>query len=153
MFKISKLTDYSTVVLSYIAKAPHQYLTARDITEATHIALPTVSKILKILARAKLLQSHRGVHGGYCLALSATQITVADIVQAMDGTVALTECSHTHSHCSIQQSCHLRGNWQMISDIIVNTLQQITLADLTNTSLPINRYINFAKFEKEVAHK
>lgn len=141
MFKINKLTDYSTVVMSYLAEVPRGMVTANDICQHTHISLPTVSKILKMLAKAGLLASHRGAAGGYQLVRAPHDISIAEIVIAIEGEVGLTECSMNHSHCSIQDSCHIRSNWRLISHIIQQTLQNITLADLAKPMLATDMYI------------
>ena len=130
MLKISKLTDYSTVVMAYLAHYPQHMHTAKDITEQTHIALPTVSKILKALTRSGLLVSHRGAHGGYSLAQAANAITIADIITAMEGKPGLTECSHTNMSCALQPTCAIAGNWQTISGLVYNTLAKISLQEL-----------------------
>lgn len=142
MFKISRLTDYSTVVMCYLASEPLKVYNAKDIFMHTHIAQPTVSKILKMLTKANLLVSQRGASGGYKLAKAPQDITVIEILTAMEGTMGLTECSHDHSTCSIQAQCHIRGNWRLISEVIHQTLQNITLADLAKPILPIDMYIS-----------
>lgn len=130
MLRISKLADYSTVVMSYLAREPDRMHNARDIMEHTHIALPTISKILKILAKSGLLRSHRGMNGGYTLVIPPDQISIAQILAAMEGNLALTECSGQHSHCSIEPICHIRSNWRSISHVVQESLKRITLADM-----------------------
>lgn len=130
MLRISKLADYSTVVMSYLAREPEHMHNARDIMEHTQIALPTISKILKILAKAGLLRSHRGMNGGYTLAVAPAEISIAQILAAMDGNLALTECSTHHSHCSLESVCHIRTNWRSISQIVQESLTKVTLADM-----------------------
>lgn len=130
MLKISKLTDYSTVVMAYLAQYPTKMHNAKDITAQTHIALPTVSKILKALTRSGLLLSHRGAYGGYSLANEAMKITIADIITAMEGKPGLTECSHNNMLCALQSTCAISGNWQTISSIVYETLEKISLHDM-----------------------
>jgi FeS assembly SUF system regulator len=130
MLKISKLTDYSTVVMAYLAQFPEKMHNAKDITAQTHIALPTVSKILKALTKSGLLLSHRGAHGGYSLANEAIKITIADIITAMEGKPGLTECSHNNTLCALQPTCAISGNWQTISSIVYKTLEKISLQDM-----------------------
>lgn len=130
MLKISKLTDYSTVVMAYLAQFPEKMHNAKDITTQTHIALPTVSKILKALTKSGLLLSHRGAHGGYSLANEAIKITIADIITAMEGKPGLTECSHNNTLCALQPTCAISGNWQTISSIVYKTLEKISLQDM-----------------------
>src|SRR5579871_6246816 len=99
MLRISKLTDYATVILAVLAEHPGQLHTATALAEGTRIAAPTVSKLLKQLQRAGLVASTRGLHGGYQLARPAAQITAADILDALEGPVALTDCSAGHGQC------------------------------------------------------
>jgi len=94
-----------------------------------------------MLAKANLLTSHRGAAGGYQLAKPPQNISIAEIVMAIEGEVGLTECSMDHSHCSIQDLCHIRGNWRLISHIVQQTLQNITLADLAKPMLATDMYI------------
>ncbi|NOQ34564.1 MAG: SUF system Fe-S cluster assembly regulator, partial [Methylococcaceae bacterium] len=96
MLRLSKLTDYATVILTYMAKNQHDLHAAVGISEATGINPPTVSKILKALVKAKVLQSTRGAKGGYCLARAPEKITVASVISALEGPIALTECSISH---------------------------------------------------------
>jgi FeS assembly SUF system regulator len=138
MLKISKLTDYSTVVMAYLAQFPEKMHNAKDITAQTHIALPTVSKILKALTKSGLLLSHRGAHGGYSLANEAIKITIADIITAMEGKPGLTECSHNNTICALQPTCAISGNWQTISSIVYKTLEKISLQDMVTLKMARN---------------
>jgi len=129
MINISKLADYSTVVMAYLARTGTAQ-NARDIAHATHIALPTVSKILKVLARAELLISQRGAKGGYDLARPAEQISLADIINALDGGIGLTECSKAAGLCAVEQACGNRHSWRNIGLIVRELLEQVTLAEM-----------------------
>ena len=94
MIRMSKLTDYGIILLVHCASHPERSnFTARDLVEATRLPGATVGKILKRLTREGLLVSQRGVKGGYTLAHPATKIAVADIIAALEGPVAITECS------------------------------------------------------------
>lgn len=129
MINISKLADYSTVIMAYLARAGNAQ-NARDIAQATHIALPTVSKILKILAKAQLLESHRGAKGGYDLARPAEKISLAEIINALDGGIGLTECSRAAGLCAVEQACGIRHSWRNIGLIVRELLEQVTLAEM-----------------------
>ena len=144
MFKISKLTDYATAILSHMARDPGVIYTARDLTVQTHITLPTVMKLLKQLAKAGLLNSHRGSNGGYVLACPPDKVFLIDIITAIEGDVGLTECSLKQSHCSLEPICTTRHNWQTISHLLYDALGQITLADMAEP-------INLRRFEIELA--
>lgn len=142
MFRISKLTDYSTLVLGALAKQPDALLAANAIVQLTHLPLPTVSKILKLLTKAGLLHSVRGTHGGYRLSAPPEHISVAQVVQALEGPWAVTECSHRDLHlCQIERDCQLRSQWQMVSDILYSALANISLADLTSANSPLKFYL------------
>lgn len=130
MLRLSKLTDYGTVVLSQMARDPGRLCTAAEIAGAVHLAAPTVSKLLKLFARAGLLASHRGAHGGYTLARPAEQITAVQIIDAIEGPVAITQCSMSHSRCGIEAVCGIGHNWQRISLAIRDSLSTVTLAQL-----------------------
>jgi FeS assembly SUF system regulator len=130
MLKLSKLTDYATVILSYMAKDYVNMHAALEISEETGIATPTVSKILKLLVKAKVLTSIRGAKGGYLLARSPEKITVATVINAMEGPIALTECGASHKNCEQATGCDIQGNWGLINQKIFNTLESVTLADM-----------------------
>ncbi|HTY49302.1 MAG TPA: SUF system Fe-S cluster assembly regulator [Steroidobacteraceae bacterium] len=130
MLRISKLTDYATVVLATLAQQPERLRTATALAEATRIAVPTVSKLLKQLHRAGLVASTRGLHGGYQLARPAAQITVASILYALEGPFALTQCSAGHGHCDIEHNCRVGGVWQRLNVAIRRSLSAVTLAEL-----------------------
>lgn len=131
MLRISKLSDYATVILSYLALDPKRILSATHIAHEIHLGVPTVSKVLKILCDADLVKSHRGTDGGYQLARSASEITVAEIVSAIEGNLAMTECCTVGSVCALDSLCSIKDNWQIINKIIFNALSQVTLAQMT----------------------
>ena len=131
MFKLGKLTDYGTVVMTALAADPMRVLSAHDIAEATRISAPTVSKLLKMLAKSGLVEASRGAHGGYRLAQSPDRITVADIVGALEGPIALTECSEHSGLCSMESNCTTSANWRLINAAIQQALSAVTLAQMT----------------------
>ncbi len=130
MLRISRLTDYATVVLATLAQEPDRVQTATALAEHTRIALPTVSKLLKQLQRANLVTSTRGLHGGYQLARPAAQISAADILDALEGPVALTDCAAGEGHCDIEGNCRVGRVWQRLNLAIRRSLQEVTLAQL-----------------------
>ena len=134
MLRISKLTDYGTFVLAHLADQHNNMASAADVAAATGIALPTVSKLLKALAKADLVNSTRGSHGGYALARSATQISAADVIGALEGPVSITECSSNHSNCDFEAVCTVGGAWQRINIAIRRALDDVSLADLLHAS-------------------
>lgn len=130
MLRISKLTDYATVILARLAQEPERLLTAAAIAAETHIAAPTVSKLLKQLQRAGLVASMRGLHGGYQLARPAAAISAAAILDALEGPLALTDCSVGQGHCGIEQTCHVGHAWQRVNLAIRRSLYEVSLAQL-----------------------
>jgi FeS assembly SUF system regulator len=130
LLRLSKLTDYGTVVLSQMARDPGRLHTAAELAAAIHLAAPTVSKLLKHFARAGILTSHRGARGGYSLARRADEITAVQIIDAIEGPVAITQCSMSHSRCGIEAVCGIGHNWQRISLAIRDSLSNVTLAQL-----------------------
>ena len=130
MLRISKLADYGTVVMVYLAKHRDKLCNARDIALHTHLAVPTVSKLLKRLTAQGLLSSVRGGAGGYRLERAAKDISVAEIIYALDEYRGLTECSSHSSECSLQSFCHIQGNWQLISQAIESALESVSLEAL-----------------------
>ncbi|MGH8372719.1 MAG: SUF system Fe-S cluster assembly regulator [Gammaproteobacteria bacterium] len=135
MLRLSKLTDYGTVVLAYMAGQPGAVHAAADVAAATRVGLPTVSKLLKIFTRAGLVTSFRGAHGGYTLTRAPDAITAIEIIDAIEGPVAITQCSLDHSHCGIESVCGVGHNWQRISLVIREALKTVTLAQLTRPAV------------------
>jgi FeS assembly SUF system regulator len=131
MFRISKLTDYGTVILACLAATPGSRLTASEVADRTRIGPPTVSKLLKAFHRAGLLTSARGARGGYQLARPAAAISAAAIIDAIEGPVAITECSGSHSACDLELSCSTGSAWQRINGAIRRSLDEISLAQLS----------------------
>jgi FeS assembly SUF system regulator len=131
MLRMSKLTDYGLVLLTLMAQEDHASVrTAQELADRSRIPLPTASKLLKELSKAGIVVSHRGRHGGYSLARPAPQISVAAVVEALEGPVALTECSSTAGGCSLEAVCVAKGHWGPISRAIHRTLQRLPLSAL-----------------------
>lgn len=135
MFKLGKLTDYGTVLMTALAAEPARVQTSQELAGSTHLAAPTVAKLLKLLGKAGLVESLRGAHGGYRLARAPERITVADIVSALEGPIALTQCA-VHRGCGIENHCGVRSHWRVINDAIRSALEAVTLAQMT---LPMRR--------------
>lgn len=134
MLRITKLTDYGIVLLVRLADgASGGSQNARSMAEATSLPLPVVSKILKSLAQGGLLTSQRGAKGGYTLARRPEEINVAEIISAIEGPIALIECSAGPGHCEQETSCPVRDPWQRINDAIQETLSHVTLRELVGS--------------------
>ena len=130
MLRVTKLTDYATVVLTVMAAAGDAVLSATEIAERAGLEPPTVSKVLKPLSQAGLVEGFRGAHGGYRLARPATWIRLIQIIEAMEGPLAVTECSVHEGQCGLESSCGMRSNWRRINDVIVQALEGVTLQEL-----------------------
>ena len=132
MIRLAKLTDYGLVLMTIIARghgAPVH--TARDLAAESRLPLPTVSKILKQLLQSGLLVSHRGIKGGYSLAKEPAEISVAEIIAAMEGPIALTECStDVTGLCDLERCCPIKSNQQVINQVVRGALEKVTLSDL-----------------------
>ena len=133
MIRLSKLTDYAIVIVTHMAaNFATQQVTARVLAERVGLGLPTVSKILKTLARAGLLEAQRGKGGGYRLKRLPADISVAEIIEGMEGPLALTDCSSDESACCyIADTCMVKDNWQKINVVVRNALEQLSLESMT----------------------
>jgi FeS assembly SUF system regulator len=132
MIRLAKLTDYGLVLMTLIANGSDSSVhTARDLAAQSHLPLPTVSKLLKQLLQSGFLVSHRGIKGGYSLAKGPTEITLAEIVTAIEGPIALTECStDIIGLCDLERSCPIKRNQRIVSQVVRGALEKVTLSDL-----------------------
>jgi FeS assembly SUF system regulator len=131
MLRMSKLTDYGIVLMTHMAMgADRPIQTAQALAKASRVPLPTVSKILKELSRAGLVVSHRGRRGGYGLARRPEAIAVSEIIAALEGPVALTECSETAGACLLEPDCPAASHWGVINHAIQQALDGLTLSSL-----------------------
>lgn len=134
MLRISKLADYATVLLTAMAEDPARLYSSQCLAEACRLEQTTVAKLLKQLSHAELLASVRGAAGGYRLARAPEQITVADILLAVEGPVGLTECSVHQGLCGHEHFCGTRANWRKLHAAIDSALRSVTLADMAAPS-------------------
>ncbi|MFT4046909.1 MAG: SUF system Fe-S cluster assembly regulator [Solimonas sp.] len=137
MLKLSKLADYATVLMTAVAREPGRTQTGQELAERTRIPAPTVAKLLKVLSKDGLLESLRGAHGGYRLGRPADRISVADIIGALEGPIAVTACAgHGAAPCNIETDCATRANWRLINTAIREALEAVTLAQMARTPVP-----------------
>ncbi len=130
MLRMSKQADYGIVLLSHFAqKGAGMFLNARDLADESGLPLPTVRKILKELARGRILESSRGRNGGYCLTRSAQEVTVASIVEALDGPIGVVDCSVMRT-CHHEPRCPVKGPAQRLNALVRATFENLTLAEL-----------------------
>ena len=131
MLRITKQSDYAIVLMTHIVSTEDRWLNASELATQAGLPQPIVSKILKLLTRGRLLESHRGVKGGYCLARSSSEITVAEIIEALEGPISVTECiEESPGECSQEAFCRVRGNWQRINHVLRDALSEITLEEM-----------------------
>ena len=131
MLRISKLTDYATLILAHLADENAGQRTAVELAERSHLGVATVSKVLKELQRAGLVASTRGAHGGYTLGRSPAAISAADIIDAVEGPVGLTECATHPGQCGLEGSCRVGHAWLRVNTAIRRALGEVTLNQLT----------------------
>ena len=130
MLRITKITDYGFILLAHMAtQAPDSLHNAKDLSASIKITLPTVSKVLKILTQGGILKSHQGSKGGYSLARAADQISAAEVIEAIEGPVALTDCSSAEG---CERNCQVSPRWQQVNNAVISALQGLTLADMAN---------------------
>lgn len=137
MLKLSKLADYATLLMTTMAAAPERVYTAHELAARTHVSAPTVAKLLKVLARGGLLESLRGAHGGYRLARAPERISVAEVIRALEGPIAVTQCSTHGGGCVLEPDCAARANWRLINTAIRHALEAVSLAQMT---APLRRF-------------
>src|SRR5262245_15449767 len=146
MMRIGKLTDYATVILATLASDRSRLLNAGTLAERTHIAAPTVAKLLKQLHRAGLVDSTRGTRGGYQLSRPPDAISAAAILDALEGPIALTDCSVGSGNCCLEHSCGVSRTWQRLNVAIRKSLSEISLAQLAG----MDSRAPSAPFEREL---
>ncbi|MEM6792358.1 MAG: SUF system Fe-S cluster assembly regulator [Acidobacteriota bacterium] len=149
---MTKQADYGIVLLSIMAVQPERRFAAPELAGETQLPQPTVSKIMKLLARGGVLDSHRGVKGGYSLSTHPDDISVARLIEVLDGPIAFTECiEDSPGECSQEATCHLRGNWQRINRAVRSALEQITLAELAIPMAPPLVQLNVSQEHRATA--
>ena len=130
MLRVTKLTDYASVVLTVLASDPATVLSASELADRAGLEMPTVAKLLKPLGQAGLVEGFRGANGGYKLARDAADISLVEIVEAMEGPLGMTECSVHSGQCGIEHSCGVRANWRRINDVVADALRGVSLAQM-----------------------
>ena len=133
MIKLNKITDYAVVILGLLSsRNPNKFSTSK-ISSDTGLSIPTVAKVCKLLNNANLIQAGRGAHGGYFCETSPSNISVAVIVEAIDGPIAITACiEESEDLCDTQSICLLSGNWNKANNAILDALKSVSLNDLLN---------------------
>ena len=142
VIKLNKLTDYAVVILTCLHSSKRSIWTANLIARETGVPVPTAAKLIKILAKADIIFSQRGARGGCKLARPAQKITVADVIKAVEGPIALTDCVDGGAgECGVENICPMRGNWEQVNVAIRTALEAVTVADMAVPLYP-NEFIN-----------
>jgi FeS assembly SUF system regulator len=149
MLRIGKLTDYATGLMAQLAHSPQRNVSAQQLALELGLPGPTVGAVLKRLCRAGLVRSVRGAAGGYGLVRAPETISVAAIITAIEGPVALTECALGEGNCSLEAACATRANWRQISRAVQVALETLSLADLAAPAGTTARTVNFRALPKQ----
>ena len=148
MLRITKMTDYAVLILANLALHDNKLLTAKEISSETHISLPTTQKILKKLNRKNLVISKQGASGGYSHDPETKKLSVATLLEKLDGDLSITQCSSNDDQCEVEDFCNIGNAWQMINQRVQWALNDITLGDLIHptrieqfisTNIPVAR--------------
>ncbi len=131
MLRITKLTDYAIVLLSELDVSSGSACSARDLAERTRIPQPTVSKVLNRLSRGRLVVADRGVKGGYRLVRARSAVSLADVIDAVEGPIAVTECTTGDSSCELEGHCRVGASWLRVNDVVRRALGGVSLAEMT----------------------
>lgn len=134
MLRMSKLADYAFVILSHMARKEAAIWAASLLSEETSLPLPTVAKLMKLLSKGNIVNAQRGAMGGYTLAQPAREMTIAMIIEAVDGPISLTQCAGEAKgdpcNCAVPDSCPVRERWKHVNKAIRGSLESVFLADL-----------------------
>ena len=142
MLRLTKLTDYAIVILSEMASNPAVRLSSSQVAAATGVNEPTVAKILKQLTCAGVIGSYRGMQGGYQLVHETNEITVRQIIEAIDGPIAIADCVNGTTGCSVEHKCRVRGNWDKVNNAIIGALDGLTLGEMMQQqNVPENKLV------------
>ncbi len=137
MIRLSRMTDYGVVVMTYMAWHGNKTLSAHQVATATGLPEATAGKLLKLFARSGLLKSRRGAHGGYTLTSRPEEISLARVVEAVEGPIALTLCVDDHpGHCDVEALCPMRGGWNQINTALRDAFEGVSLATMTAPAMP-----------------
>jgi FeS assembly SUF system regulator len=141
MLRLSKKADYALMAMKHLAiksdgasRSSQSSTSAREIAEQYAIPIELMAKVLQRLARSGLLTSHQGTRGGYTLAKPTAAISVADIIQAIDGPLTVTACSTDDEQCDQFTTCNVRDPLWRIKDRILSALATCSLAEITTAA-------------------
>ncbi len=137
MIRLSRLTDYAIVVVAELSRTSSTLQTASNLADRTHIPEPTVAKVLKILTRGSVVESARGVNGGYMITRALNDITIGEVIEAMNGPLTLTACvDDDDSDCEIATHCLMKGRWNPVNAAIRTAFASVKLSDMIRSTMP-----------------
>jgi Rrf2 family protein len=140
MIRLSKKADYALLAMRHLAAhGDRASISARELAEAYDIPAELLAKVLQKLVRARLLESHQGIRGGYGLLRPAADVSVADVIQAVDGPLTVTACSDADHSCEQYAKCNIRDPLWRLKDRIVSALSATSVASLAEDMLPIEQ--------------
>jgi len=151
MIRIGKMADYALLLTNHLVNFPEQLTTTEQLVEATQLPFATVRKLLKQLVDGKIVQSYRGTKGGYRLLRAAAQINVAEVIMAIEGPIALTDCVlPNHKSCGREEACGLKENWSYINTVVTNVFRGISLEDMTKHMAGNSKQVQLDMDTKEI---
>ena len=136
MIRLSRMADYAVLSMTYMAARPTITHNAVDVAHATGLPVPTVAKLLAKLARGGVLSSQSGARGGYALDRHPRDISMADVIIAIDGTIALTHCVKSGpTLCEVEAACPSRGGLQRVNKVLNDALSAVSLDELVGPAV------------------
>ncbi len=140
MIILSKLADYGVIVASHLALQPERQVNAAAVAAATRLPKATVAKVLKALAHAGVVTGTRGAAGGYRLARPAAEVSIAEVIAAIDGDIGMTHCTTHAPGCDRTDFCPTRPHWHRINHAVGEALRSVSLAQMVAPAHTGRRY-------------
>ena len=148
MLRIGKMADYALLITNHLVKNTDELCTSEDLLQATHLAPATIRQLLKKLVDAGIIKSIRGAKGGYRLSSDPRAFTLIDVISAIEGPIALTQCSQADEVCDLANHCDLKRNWIYVNQMVLKLLKHITLADMASNNIESNLSISHFPLNK-----
>ena len=134
MIKVSRMADYAILLVCKMSNDENKVYSSQELSIITSLKITTISKILTKLTKANVTDSIRGVSGGYKLTMQAEDISVGNIIDIIDGKVALTVCVEEgeNHNCDLVSLCPSQSNWQIINNTVREALNSVSIAEMAN---------------------
>ncbi len=134
MLRMSKLADYAFVILSHMMESPSENWSASSLASSTSLPLPTVAKLMKLLARGGIVGAQRGAAGGYAFIKDPSALSIVQIIEAVDGPISLTECAgkavgKKTCDCAVGGVCPIQENWKRVNGSVMESLEKVKLSE------------------------